>query len=149
MRELYRLIYLSHNEITGNSNCIHREIGDILAISRKLNADAGITGALMFNKNCFAQILEGAHHRIQETFERIQCDPRHSRVAILDFKPIQNRSFAHWSMAYVGQENLAAQEFMQIQKDSEFDMNRLTGETIFSLLRSHLYAAEQDNSCKV
>ena len=37
----------------------------------------------MFNSGCFAQVLEGPHHAIQATFERIQCDERHSDVTVL------------------------------------------------------------------
>ncbi len=143
--DLYRLIYLSHNEICGNTSAIREEIEQILAISRQNNRVAGITGALMFNKNCFAQVLEGTHHQIQQTFERIQCDPRHSNVAILDFDLTSARRFSEWSMAYVGENSDTRQTFEQIQKASTFDPHQLTGERIYDLLHTHLQAAENRN----
>ena len=48
-QDLYRLIYLSNNEITGDATIIQQEIRQILTISRQRNAEVGITGALMFN----------------------------------------------------------------------------------------------------
>ena len=143
--DLYRLIYLSHNEICGDGNTIREEIEQILATSRQNNRAANITGALMFNNNCFAQVLEGTHHQIQLTFERIQCDPRHSNVAILDFDLTPARRFNEWSMAYVGENSDTRQAFEQIQKTSAFDPHQLMGERIYDLLRTHLHAAENHN----
>lgn len=142
-QDLYRLIYLSRNKITASDEIIHKEIEQILAISRQHNSAARITGALMFNKKCFAQILEGSHDSIQETFERIQCDPRHSNVVVLSFEPVQTRRFTQWSMAYIGHETSASKEFTQIQKQSGFDPSRVTGERIYDLLQMQLHAAEE------
>ena len=148
-QDLYRLIYLSNNEITGDATIIQQEIRQILTISRQRNAEVGITGALMFNKNCFAQVLKGPHDQLQETFERIQCDPRHSNVIILNFESMQTRHFSQWSMAYVSQEAADSAQFARIQKDSGFDPNQLTGERIYDLLHVHLQAAEKNNSNQV
>jgi hypothetical protein len=38
----------------------------------------------MFNQLCFAQILEGESQLIKRTFERIQTDPRHQNIQVLD-----------------------------------------------------------------
>jgi hypothetical protein len=141
--DLYRLIYLSRNAIPGSAENIHQEIKQILAVSRQRNAASHITGALMFNRECFAQVLEGAHDDIQETFERIQCDPRHADVVILDFEPVQTRRFSQWSMGYIGYDTLASKEFTEIQQATGFDVKQLSGERIYDLLHAHLYAAEK------
>ena len=146
MQDLYRLIYLSHNKIPGDHENIHKEIEQILTVSRKRNAASDITGALMFNRECFAQVLEGAHDHIQETFERIQCDPRHADVIVLDFDPVQKRGFSQWSMGYLGNDTLASKEFSQIQLATGFDAKQLSGERIYDLLHAHLYAAEKANN---
>jgi acetolactate synthase regulatory subunit len=99
---LHRLVYLSHNEMLGTREEVAAEVQRILAVSRRRNFSAGITGALMFNAGCFAQVLEGRLAAVSETFERIQRDPRHSDVAVLEFEAISARSFPDWSMAYVG-----------------------------------------------
>ena len=145
-QDLYRLIYLSRNTIPGSNENIHQEIEQILAVSRQRNAASQITGALMFNRECFAQVLEGAHDDIQATFERIQCDPRHADVVVLDFKPVEARRFSHWSMGYIGYDTLASKEFTQIQQATGFDAKQFSGERIYDLLHAHLYAAEKVGS---
>lgn len=52
-----RLIYLSTNQIEGDEAAVSREISSILDVARKANDAVGVTGALMFNSGCFAQIL--------------------------------------------------------------------------------------------
>ena len=145
-QNLYRLIYLSRNTILGSNENVHQEIEQILAISRQRNAASGITGALMFNRKCFAQVLEGVHDQIQETFERIQCDSRHADVVVLDFGPVDTRRFSRWSMGYIGYNTLASKEFTQIQLATGFDVKQLSGERIYDLLHAHLYAAEKTGS---
>ena len=73
----------------------------ILAVSRRNNARDGITGALLFNECCFAQVLEGASNSVHEVFERIQLDRRHGDTVVLSFEPAP-REFGEWSMAYAG-----------------------------------------------
>ncbi|MBS0497926.1 MAG: BLUF domain-containing protein [Proteobacteria bacterium] len=145
-QDLYRLIYLSRNTIPGSNENIHQEIEQILTVSRRRNAASHITGALMFNRECFAQVLEGTHGNIQETFERIQCDPRHANVVVLDFEPVQTRRFSRWSMGYIGYDTLASKEFTRIQQATGFDVKQLSGERIYDLLHAHLYAAEKGGS---
>ena len=58
--DLYRLVYYSVNRVAGETPVVSAEIGAILAKSQSNNAQAGITGALIFNNGIFAQVLEGA-----------------------------------------------------------------------------------------
>jgi hypothetical protein len=139
---LYRIIYISQNKIKGDEAQIRLEVEQILAISRVKNAHAQITGALMFNSGLFAQVLEGRHDAIQDTFERIQCDPRHSHVAVLAFEPVTERGFSNWSMGYISDDSLATAKFRDITQASGFDPEALKGERIFELLKEHLLEAE-------
>jgi hypothetical protein len=136
---LYRLVYMSRNDI---SDEMEPQIGGILEISRENNRQAQITGALMFNSGCFAQVLEGPHHAIQATFERIQCDERHSDVTVLLFEPSDARVFSSWAMAYVGAQAAAEQRFRHLGRDSGFEFAALDGNEIFNVLRANLYDAE-------
>jgi hypothetical protein len=58
-------------------------------------------GTLLFNRGCFAQVLEGPREAVERTFERIQRDPRHADVMPLEFAPVARRGFPSWSMAFV------------------------------------------------
>ena len=99
---LHRLLYYSSNQIAGSSDDLNAEIEQILSSSRRNNRLVGVTGALMFSAGFFGQVLEGEAAAIETTFERIQQDLRHSDVVLLEFKPIEHRSFSDWDMAYVG-----------------------------------------------
>jgi hypothetical protein len=140
--DLYRLVYVSRNVLRGDITSNRNEIDRMLVAARRNNLRVGVTGALMFNAGCFAQVLEGSRDSIQSTFERIQCDLRHSNVTVLVFEPAARRGFGDWSMAYVGDNQRALDDFEHIQVDSGFDAAKLTGERVFELLREHLLAAE-------
>ena len=99
--DLYQIIYSSSNCIAGTPEEIEKEIKSILQASRKNNIVDGITGALLFNGHGFAQVLEGSLDAIEKTYERIQCDPRHSDVVLLSNGTCGARTFSDWSMAYV------------------------------------------------
>ena len=96
----YQIVYVSRNSISGTVEEVESEIAAILVKSRENNRRAGITGALLFSGQSFAQVLEGQTTAVEETFERIQCDPRHSDVVLLSNGQCANRMFSDWSMAY-------------------------------------------------
>jgi hypothetical protein len=97
--ELFRLVYCSRNTIIGQQRDPAVEVGSILAASRSNNARDGVTGALLYSDGCFAQALEGELDAVQRTFERIQCDPRHGDVIVLQAGRAIGRLFGAWSMA--------------------------------------------------
>lgn len=139
---LYRLVYLSRNAMRSDLDTVHQEIAQILQASRRNNQRAGVTGALMFNAGCFAQVLEGPRQAVEGVFERIQHDLRHAEVAVLAFEPVAERGFEAWSMAYVGARDQSLEEFAHLGRESGFDHRRVSGERIFELLREHLFEAE-------
>ncbi len=99
---IYSLAYVSRSEIQKTDEDLESEIGKILESARLNNRLACITGALLFSDGWFAQILEGRQEAIENVFETIQGDPRHSNVTVLHFHPVPERSFPAWSMAYAG-----------------------------------------------
>jgi hypothetical protein len=99
---LFSLAYFSRNSIDGNAETMQDELAAILASARRKNALHGVTGALIFSDGCFAQVLEGAREDVEQVFETIQCDPRHSDVTIMHLHEVEERSFGAWSMAFGG-----------------------------------------------
>ena len=102
---LLRLVYCSRNTIAQArpGAALYGEVQAILATSRRNNQRAGVTGALLFTEHAFVQALEGPARAVEETFERIQLDPRHADVTVLEAAPVQERRFGTWSMGYCGQ----------------------------------------------
>lgn len=139
---MYRLAYLSKNEINNESDALKSEVQQILRVSRANNSADNITGALMYNASHFGQVLEGAQDVVSATYERIQCDPRHSNVVILDFSAVQERLFGQWSMGYVGVETEASRKFDILTANIGADPAVLKSDQIFNLLQQHMLEAE-------
>jgi hypothetical protein len=98
---IQRLLYRSDCAITGLAGDIDREIGEIVAASRRSNEASGITGALMLSSGVFIQVLEGPVSAVEATFERICCDLRHRHVRLLELAIAEERVFAEWAMVQV------------------------------------------------
>ena len=96
--DLFRIVYCSHNAI--ETGCNEAEFRSILSVARRNNRQHGVTGALLYNNGMFAQTLEGTFESVQNIFERIQVDHRHSDVVILQANLVPNRTFGDWAMAY-------------------------------------------------
>ncbi len=106
---LFRVVYVSRNlvpEPTADS-----ELERILDRARHRNAALGVTGALLFSDDCFAQALEGPAPAVETVFEAIQRDPRHADVVVLEAAPVRAREFGAWSMAYAGRRREAEARF--------------------------------------
>ena len=132
---LYRLVYYSRNLIAGDAGSFRANIDDILLRSRTNNQRDGITGALLFNAGCFAQVLEGPLSAVEAAFERIQQDDRHGEVSLLALDPVADRSFPDWAMGFVGASLEQAENFRAVGQDSGFDPARLSGEQLYVLLK--------------
>jgi hypothetical protein len=75
-------------------------VDEILAVSRRNNASARVTGLLLFNGKRFLQLLEGAAPLVEATYARILKDPRHFAVVKLSERSIDEREFGGWDMAF-------------------------------------------------
>ncbi|AWN36002.1 BLUF domain-containing protein [Methylobacterium radiodurans] len=134
MSELYRLVYASKNLLQGSEAEIAEAVSQILAASQRNNAAVAVTGALMFNAGAFAQVLEGPREGVETTFERIQCDPRHGDVTVLQCGSVEERTFVNWSMAFVGQSEQGRASWEGLAAQSGFDLTRLDGDAVFAML---------------
>ena len=65
---------------------------------RSKNLRLGITGCIAFEGSRIMQILEGPREAVEDMFETILRDPRHSDVIQVERKPIDRVSFGHWGM---------------------------------------------------
>lgn len=96
---------------------------NLLKKSRQKNLNRNISGMLLYLDPFFIQILEGEEQAVNTLYSTIQQDPRHYKVSLIYKKPIQQRSFADWSMGFnvVKPENVA-----NIEGFSEFLANPTT-----------------------
>lgn len=93
---LRRVTYVSRALTTSRE-----DLDAILAAARRNNAAMRVTGAMMLTNKHFAQVLEGPPDAVEEIFERIQMDDRHTAVAVLEVTDVTARAFDAWTMAFV------------------------------------------------
>ena len=136
MSDLYRLVYTSRNLVDGGEEEQKAAIAGLLAVSKRNNARVGVTGALLFNGGSFAQVLEGSRAAVEATFERIQRDPRHSDVSVLQCEPVAARGFPNWSMGFVGDSPRGRALWTEVARLTNFDLSRLEGNVLFNTLLS-------------
>ena len=117
---LLRLAYVSKSLLAGDPR--EREhIADILLSSRRQNAEAEVTGALLATDYCFAQVLEGTQEAVEDTYGRITRDPRHQDIVLLLTEPIAARQFPEWSMAYIGPSQSAEEAVARVTQNLPAD----------------------------
>jgi hypothetical protein len=102
---LYRLVYISQSLVELLDRGGAAAIGDILSASVMRNSLLGITGALTFDEQHFAQVLEGEKSSVRRVFDSIARDRRHTAVQVVGEGWIEARDFSQWAMAYVGARN--------------------------------------------
>ena len=91
--KLRRIIYVSRkNSVT------RQDVSDIITVSSASNLSEGITGCLLSGQNSFLQILEGPKKAIQDLYEIIVKDSRHTDIKKLCDEAIKERLFSQWSM---------------------------------------------------
>lgn len=77
-----------------------QDLQELLDQCRRDNAARGVTGVLFYSHGNIAQLIEGEAEVLEPLFDVISRDGRHSNVVKLVDKPITERSFAEWSMAF-------------------------------------------------
>lgn len=75
-------------------------LAGIFSVSRVLNAQNDITGALICRSDIYLQLLEGPVGKVENTYERIVNDDRHVEVKVLVRSRIQDRLFPEWAMRH-------------------------------------------------
>ena len=118
---MFYLVYVSE----AAESISKEDLLDILAKSRRANAQAGITGMLLFKDGHFMQALEGEEAAVRDLYARIRRDPRHLRIVTLVEGRRGERIFGDWSMGF---QDLGTPEARQVSGYSEFLNTPLTAE---------------------
>jgi hypothetical protein len=131
---VYALTYHSRNRLIGFTLDRTTELMNILEASRSRNAEAGVTGALMFNEQRFVQVLEGRQDAVEETFARIMRDPRHTAITVLARRKEPRQQFAAWSMAFVGRSRQARAYYWYFTRQKDFVWARMDSAVVSQLM---------------
>lgn len=77
-------------------------LDQMLKTWRSNNAELKLTGALLLCDGSFVHLLEGSPRNVQRMYDRVEEDPLHENVRLLQRRPLLKRRFKTWPLAYVG-----------------------------------------------
>jgi hypothetical protein len=92
---MHRIFYLSRSLASPT------DLEAIVAGARQANQRRGVTGALLYSGEHFAQLIEGEPEAIAATFADIERDRRHEGLLRLIDGSADKRRFGAWHMAYI------------------------------------------------
>jgi len=78
------------------------ELEAIMRVSKRNNAAADVSGALMMARRTFAQTIEGPQKGVDAIRRCILADRRHKDIITIHHGAIARRQFESWSLAYAG-----------------------------------------------
>ena len=114
---MHQVVYIS----SANKAFEEPELEALLQAARRNNGRSGVTGILLYDDYSFLQVLEGAEQDVQRTVARIQRDPRHSGMTVVQDQAIVDRDFSDWSMAYAQADSADFDRLRQARKlDRDF-----------------------------
>ena len=93
---MHHIIYLSWATVPFTD----RQLQELLLVARQRNAELAITGILLYGNECFIQLLEGEEDVVQELYAQIKQDARHGNIITFTNKPVAQRVFTDWTMAF-------------------------------------------------
>ena len=117
------------------------ELLSILRKSKSNNPGVGITGVLCFSEGIFLQVLEGGRSAVNQLYNRIAADTRHTQVELLSYDEIGERRFAGWSMGQVNMARLNPALLLKYSERATLDPYAVSGAVSMSLFEELLATA--------
>ena len=119
-----RLIYTSQ----ATNPFSKRKLLDLLHSARRYNTINSIYGFLYYKDEFFFQVIEGETQLINNLWDRIKKDKRHTNVKIISTNLINDYLFAKWSMGCIefNDPKLSIIPGISIELDSKESIDLLT-----------------------
>ena len=134
---LVRLLYVS--KAVNNDANSHTEA--ILASSRAHNVSNGITGILCYGGGLFLQVIEGGRAQVNELYNALVQDKRHTDVVLLHYEEITQRRFSGWTMGQVNLAKLNTSIVLKYSEKPELDPYGVSGSMSLALLEELMATA--------
>ena len=131
---LHRLVYYSKYNIASQGAALRKTFKQILSSAVRSNSEHGLTGGLIFNRRYFAQVLEGEHAAVMQTFARIYKDPRHTDPVVASTEAISERLFGAWSMGFAGNTDLFEALCEEYGQTGGFDPTSMSGSDLTAFI---------------
>ena len=128
---LTRLIYCSESIPS-----VELDLLQLIAISHKNNARAGITGFLFHDGQSFIQVLEGSRSATNALYHRIAADARHTGLVLIQYGDVIERMFPSWSMGlHQGIDQRTQDIFRRYFATSGIDPKTMNAESVLRMMR--------------
>ncbi len=101
------LIYVS----TANNDTTYEMATHILNTSWENNRKNGIGGVLLYDKTHFVQMLNGPTDRVDQVFQRITNDERHSNIRLIGEEVMDTQELDEWNMGFLPKSNIITEIF--------------------------------------
>jgi hypothetical protein len=93
---IFQLCYTS----TATQDLERQDLVNLLSVSRRNNAAAGITGLLLYSGDRFVQLLEGDEAEVRKLYAVIREDERHRDLSVVFEEQVPARDCPDWSMGF-------------------------------------------------
>ncbi|OZB17814.1 MAG: blue light sensor protein [Hyphomonas sp. 34-62-18] len=115
--DLFRLIYVS----TARPGLSDADMLSVLNASQSNNEERYITGYLVHNGENFMQLIEGPRAEVEDIYDRILKDKRHSGIVRILAEKADQRAFPRWSMNYFRVDKGGQNGTMMVRRDDPVD----------------------------
>ncbi len=92
----YQLLYIS----AANTEFSESDLEQLLTLARKNNEALNVTGMLLFHEGSFIQALEGEQQAVDDLYNKIGKDTRHTETRVIFRGDTPDRDFTGWSMGF-------------------------------------------------
>ncbi len=94
---VYQMVYISAQTVEFDDASLR----ELLAVARKNNQAAGISGMLLYHEGSFIQVLEGDREDVERLFNKIGLDGRHANTTVIFKGHAEERTFEEWGMGFL------------------------------------------------
>ena len=119
----------------------HEELLAILKKSKTNNLAHGVTGVLCFSEGIFMQVLEGGRGPVNQLYNRIVSDSRHTDVELLSYAEVGERRFAGWSMGQVNMSRVNPALLLKYSERPSLDPYLVSGTVSMALFEELMATA--------
>jgi hypothetical protein len=130
---LFRLLYCSRMTPAVAAD-LEPTLKSVLEASIRNNREASISGLLIGHRGWFVQALEGPERALEQRFDVIRRDPRHTDCSVLHWGHVAERAFPRWSMCAQGLSATDEAILTTLEYKAEFDPSRWNEAVVMRLL---------------
>ncbi|OUW17954.1 MAG: hypothetical protein CBD18_03565 [Opitutales bacterium TMED158] len=98
------------------------ELNQLLSLASERNRLSGITGQLVLTGDHFLQALEGPTRYVNQLYNKIVADSRHTEIELISYQSIDAALFYDWTMRLIDLKSLPGEvKKLMLQKYPHID----------------------------